>query len=92
MRPSLLPAVTALVMGIAGALPCAFGQHLSFGVIGGASLTNDFQSAFESRIHGRSGRGGASRQPENRSSAALHALGGGWRAIWYPTPHNPESS
>ena len=39
-----LLSVTALVVGIAGALPCAFGQHLSFGVIGGASATDDFHN------------------------------------------------
>jgi hypothetical protein len=44
VRPSTLLAVVALVMGIAGALSCAFGQHLSFGIIGGAGLTNDFDS------------------------------------------------
>ena len=30
VRPSTLLTVVASVMGIAGALPCAFGQHLSF--------------------------------------------------------------
>jgi hypothetical protein len=43
-HPSSLVAVTALVVGMAGALPCAFGQHLSFGAIGGASLTDDFHN------------------------------------------------
>ena len=43
-HPNTLLAVTALIVGIAGAPSCSFGQHLSFGVIGGASLTNDFQN------------------------------------------------
>jgi hypothetical protein len=61
VRPSTLLAVVALVMGFAGALPYAFGQHLSFGVIGGASLTDDFHNEVIGLF--RSAQGGLVRVP-----------------------------
>ena len=44
VRPGSLLAVASLIIGIAGAPLSAFGQHLSFGIIGGAGLTNDFDN------------------------------------------------
>lgn len=41
---SFLLAVTTLLTGIAATPPCAFGQLLRFGVVGGTNLTRDFHT------------------------------------------------
>ena len=41
---SVLLAVTTLLTGIAATPPCAFGQLLRFGVVGGTNLTRDFHT------------------------------------------------
>lgn len=44
VRPSALLAVTDLVTAAGGSPPCALGQQLRFGFVGGTNLTRDFHS------------------------------------------------
>jgi hypothetical protein len=47
---SVLLAVTTLLTGIAATPPCAFGQLLRFGFVGGTNLTRDFHTTKDNHL------------------------------------------